>query len=111
MKNFLLKLKIALDRGKYWLAYLNFFMISFIAVSSMKQYSVFSFMQGRYWLSLLLVGSVIGMIILGWLDLKKLGTYQKEAEILADINPVWRKLFKNQEEILGRLDKIEKKNK
>lgn len=109
MKDFLIKLKIAMDRGKYWLSYVNFAMLLFIAVSSMKDYEYFTFLQGRYWLLILGFGTLVFITVLGYIDLKKLKTFQIESEIYAKINPVQQKIFANQDMILKRLDDIEKK--
>ncbi|MCK5234936.1 MAG: hypothetical protein KAJ88_04935 [Candidatus Aenigmarchaeota archaeon] len=109
MKTFLIKAKIAMDRGKYWLSYINFAMLLFIAVTSMKEYEYFSFLQGRYWLVLLGFGTLVFITVLGYVDLKKLKTYQVESEIYARINPVQQKIFENQDKILKRIEGLEKK--
>ncbi len=109
MKKFLIKAKIAMDRGKYWLSYINFAMLLFIAVTSMKEYEYFSFLQGRYWLVLLGFGTLVFITVLGYIDLKKLKTYQLESEIYAQINPVQQKVFENQDKILKRIEGLEKK--
>ncbi|MCK5373521.1 MAG: hypothetical protein KAJ20_04225 [Candidatus Aenigmarchaeota archaeon] len=109
MKTFLIKAKIAMDRGKYWLSYINFAMLLFIAVTSMKEYEYFSFLQGRYWLVLLGFGTLVFITVLGYIDLKKLKTYQVESEIYARINPVQQKIFENQDKILKRIEGLEKK--
>ncbi|MCK4808348.1 MAG: hypothetical protein KAS90_01875 [Candidatus Aenigmarchaeota archaeon] len=109
MKTFLIKAKIAMDRGKYWLSYINFAMLLFIAVTNMKEYEYFSFLQGRYWLVLLGLGTLVFITVLGYVDLKKLKTYQVESEIYARINPVQQKIFENQDKILKRIEGLEKK--
>ncbi len=109
MKQFLIKAKIAMDRGKYWLSYINFAMLLFIAVTSMKEYEYFSFLQGRYWLIFLGFGTLVFITVLGYIDLKKLKTYQVESEIYARINPVQQKVFENQDKILKRIEGLEGK--
>ncbi len=109
MKELLIKAKMAMDRGKYWLSYINFAMLLFISVTSMKEYDMFSFLQGRYWIFLLGFGTFIFITILGYIDLKKLKTFQLETEIYARINPVQQRMFDNQDKILKRIDGIEKK--
>lgn len=107
MDDKLIKAKIALDRGKYWMSYINFFMILFIATSALKGYPGLSFMSSRYWLIVLFVISFASLLFLGYIDIKFFGAYQKEVEIMSRINPVQQKLFRNQEEILRRLERIE----
>ncbi|MEA3229740.1 MAG: hypothetical protein U9P44_02390 [archaeon] len=109
MKEFLIKAKIAMDRGKYWLSYINFAMLLFISVTSMKQYEMFSFLRGWSWLFVLGLGTFVLITVLGYLDLKKLKTYQIESEIYAQINPVQKRIFENQDRIMRRLEDIEKK--
>ncbi|MFH1126621.1 MAG: hypothetical protein ABIG84_03155 [archaeon] len=111
MSEKLIKAKIALDRGKYWMSYLNFVIIIFIATASLKDYPALTFLRGRYWLLLLLIISLLSLAILGYLDLKVFGTYQKEIEVMARINPIQQKMLKNQQEILERLGKLERKEK
>lgn len=108
MKELLIKAKMSMDRGKYWLSYINFAMLLFISVTSMKNYEYFSFLQGRYWLVMLGLGTFVFITILGYIDLKKLKTFQIESEIYARINPVQQKMFSNQDKIMKRLDSIEK---
>lgn len=107
MKELLVKSKIVFDRGKYWLSYLTFFMLLFITVTNMKQYSYFEFMQGRYWFIILLFASILAMFLLGYVELKHLKTYQKEVEVLGKIDPNWQKSYKNQEKILEKLSELE----
>jgi len=107
MDDKLIKAKIALDRGKYWMSYLNFVMILFIATSALKEYPALSFMSSRYWLIVLFVLSFVSLLVLGYIDIKFFGAYQKEIEVMSRINPVQQKMFKNQEEILRRLERIE----
>ena len=109
MKELLIKGKMAMDRGKYWLSYINFAMLLFISVTSMKEYDVFLFLQGRYWIVLLGLGTFVFITILGYIDLKKLKTFQIESEIYARINPVQQRMFENQDKILERISGIEKK--
>ena len=104
----LIKAKMAMDRGKYWLSYINFAMLLFISVTSMKEYDVFSFLQGRYWIIVLGLGTFVFITILGYIDLKKLKTFQLETEIYARSNPVQQRMFDNQDKILKRIDGIEK---
>ncbi|MBW6462102.1 MAG: hypothetical protein K0B07_03595 [DPANN group archaeon] len=108
MKELLIKAKMAMDRGKYWLSYINFVMLLFISVTSMKQYEYFSFLQGRYWLIILGLGTFVFITILGYVDLKILKTFQIETEIYARINPVQQKMFDNQDKILDMISGIEK---
>ncbi|MCK5593798.1 MAG: hypothetical protein KAI18_01000 [Candidatus Aenigmarchaeota archaeon] len=108
MKELLIKAKMAMDRGKYWLSYINFAMLLFISVTSMKEYDMFSFLQGRYWIIVLGLGTFVFITILGYIDLKKLKTFQLETEIYARINPVQQRMFDNQDKILKRIDGIEK---
>lgn len=107
MDNKLIKAKIALDRGKYWMSYINFVMILFIATSAMKEYPGLSFISSRYWLLMLFIISLASLAVLGYIDIKFFGAYQKEIEVMSRINPVQQKLFRNQEEILRRLERIE----
>ncbi len=109
MKELLIKAKMAMDRGKYWLSYINFAMLLFISVTSMKEYDMFSFLQGRYWIIVLGLGTFVFITILGYIDLKKLKTFQMETEIYARINPVQQRMFDNQDNILKRISGIEKK--
>ncbi|NOQ56049.1 MAG: hypothetical protein GQ477_04560 [Nanohaloarchaea archaeon] len=111
MKEFLIKAKMAMDRGKYWLSYINFAMLLFISVTSMKEYDMFLFLQGRYWIVLLGIGTFVFITFLGYIDLKKLKTYQTESEIYARINPVQQKMFDNQDKILKKIASLEKKKK
>ena len=118
MKELLIKSKIVFDRGRYWLSYLTFFMLVFVTVTNLKSYSYFEFLQGRYWLIILLAASIIAMFLLGYVELKYLKTYQKEVEVLGSIDPNWQKSYKNDERILeklseleGRIDELSKKIK
>ena len=108
MKNTLVKIKIAMDRGKYWLSYVQFFMLLFVLVTSMKQYTTFSFLGSTDWLLSLTIITLIGLVVLGYIDLKILKTYQTESEIYARVNPIQKKMLDNQENMLKRLDKLEK---
>ena len=51
------------------------------------------------------------MLFLGYLELKHFKAYQKESEIYARLNPVQKRIFDNQENILKRLDDTEKECK
>ncbi|MCK5474621.1 MAG: hypothetical protein KAI53_04390 [Candidatus Aenigmarchaeota archaeon] len=108
MKNTLVKIKIAMDRGKYWLSYVQFFMLLFVLVTSMKQYTTFSFFRSTEWLGLLTIITLVGLVVLGYIDLKVLKTYQTESEIYARVNPIQKKMLDNQENILKQLDLLEK---
>ncbi len=108
MKDFLVKIKIAMDRGKYWLSYVQFFMLLFVLVTSMKQYTTFSFIGSTEWLLLLTVTTLVGLVVLGYLDLKVLKTYQTESEIYARVNPIQKKMLDNQENMRKQLDRLEK---
>ena len=108
MKELLIKAKMAMDRGKYWLSYINFAMLLFISVTSMKEYDMFSFLQGRYWIIVLGLGTFVFITLLGYIDLKKLKTFQMETEIYARINPVQQRMFDNQDNILKRISDVEK---
>jgi len=103
----LIKTKIVFDRGRYWLGYMTFLMMVFVTVTSMKEYSYFEFLRSWYWLAFILAGSVAGMFVLGYIELKHVKAYQKEAEIYAQINPVQKKIFENQERILKKLEELE----
>ena len=111
MKTFLLKIKIAMDRGKYWLSYVQFFMLLFVLVTSMKEYSLFSFLGSTEWLGILTITTIIGLIVIGYLDLKVFKTYQAESEIYANVNPIQKRMFDNQNKILERLERLENDNK
>lgn len=109
MKELFIKAKIVFDRGRQWIGYINFLMIVFITVASMKAYSSFEFLSSTYWLIFIILASFFLIGLIGWLEVKKFGTYQKEAEILGRINPNYRKLFKNQEKIMRELKELRKK--
>jgi len=109
MKEFLIKAKIVFDRGKYWLGYLTFLMMAFVTVTSMKQYDYFEFLRGGYWLVVVIAASFGFMLLLGYIELKHLGTYQKEIEVLSKINPIQQKVFENQDKILKKLSELENK--
>ncbi|NOR85925.1 hypothetical protein GQ473_07475 [archaeon] len=111
MKTFLVKLKIAMDRGKYWLSYVQFFMLLFVLVTSMKTYTTFSFLGSTQWLGILTIVTIIGLIVIGYLDLKVFKTYQAESEIYAHVNPIQKRMFDNQNKILEKLEQLENDNK
>ena len=111
MKTFFVKLKIAMDRGKYWLSYVQFFMLLFVLVTSMKQYSTFAFLKSTQWLGILTIITLVGLIVIGYLDFKIFKTYQAESEIYAKVNPIQKRMFDNQEKILERLENLEKSNR
>jgi type II secretory pathway component PulL len=106
MKELFVKAKIVFDRGRYWVSYLTFMMMLFVTVTNMKKYTYFQFLQGRWWLLILFLGSLLIILIAGYIELTKLGTYQKEAEIYARLNPVQRRILENQEKILKKLDEL-----
>ncbi len=110
IKDFFVKTKIALDRGRNWLAYLSFLMIVFVTVSSMTKYPIFSMFNGPEWIVVILISTLIGVTIIGYFDIVS-GVYGKEAEIVARINPVQSKLLKNQEDIIKRIENLERKLK
>jgi hypothetical protein len=103
VKDLLIKAKIVFDRGKEWIGYINFLMIVFITVASMKTYSTFSFLSSTYWLVAILVLSFLMIGVIGWLEIKLFGSYQREAEIRTNLNPVYQKILSNQEKILKEL--------
>jgi len=45
--------------------------------------------------------------IIGYIDFKK-GTFNAEVAMFMDLNPIWKKVFENQTEILKRLKELEK---
>lgn len=61
MRDLFIKTKIALDRGREWISYINFFLIVFIAVANLKQYSYFDFLQTRYWMIIILFLTFSGL--------------------------------------------------
>jgi len=63
-------------------------MMAFVTVTSMREYAYFEFLQGRYWLILLIAASIGFMLLFGYFELKYLKTYQKEIEVLSKINPI-----------------------
>ncbi len=109
MDDFLVKAKIVFDRGRNWVSYLMFLMMVFVTVTSMKEYSYFKFLGSRYWMIIVLAGSIVVILALGYIELRRSDIYQKEAEIYARINPVQKRIFDNQEKILEKLDEIEKR--
>jgi hypothetical protein len=111
MKDLFVKAKIVFDRGKQWIGYFNFLMIVFITVASMKAYTTFSFLSSTYWLIIIIIASFLLIALIGWLEVKKFGTYQKEAEILGRINPTFKRIFENQEKIMRDLKELKKKVK
>jgi hypothetical protein len=54
------------------------------------------------------IGSFLLIGLIGYLEVKKFGTYQKEAEILGKINPTYKRLFANQEKIMKELKELKK---
>ncbi|MBU1487687.1 hypothetical protein KKH56_06555 [bacterium] len=108
MKDLLVKGKIVFDRGRYWASYLTFMMMIFVTVSNMKEYAYFQFLQGRYWLIIIFLASLGIILLTGYIELTRLGTYQKEAEIYARLNPIQRKMLENQDNILKKLETIRK---
>ncbi|ODS39472.1 MAG: hypothetical protein A7316_11000 [Candidatus Altiarchaeales archaeon WOR_SM1_86-2] len=109
MKEFLIKTKIVFDRGKYWLGYVTFLMMAFVTVTSMKEYAYFEFLRGGYWLVIVIGAALGGMLLLGYIELKHLKTYQKEIEVLSKINPIQQKVFENHNKILNKLSELESK--
>lgn len=108
MKDLFIKAKIVFDRGKEWIGYLNFLMIVFITVASMKAYSTFTFLSSTYWIMAILIGSIALIGLLGYLEIKIFGTYQREAEIRTNLNPTYRKILENQEKTLRELRELKK---
>lgn len=106
MKEFLVKTKIVFDRGRYWTGYLTFMMMIFITVANMKEYSYFRFLAGRWWLVIIFLSSILLILIAGYVEIKLLGTYQKEQEIYSKLNPSQTKILENQEKILAILEEI-----
>ena len=111
MSDRFIKAKILFDRGRYWVNYLIFLMVVFVTATSMKQYEMFAFLSSSYWIAFVLLGSVLFMGVLGYIELHKLQTYQKEAEYLAKLNPVQARMLDNQDKIMKRLDRLEKARK
>ena len=109
MNEFWVKLKIVFDRGRGWVGYLTFLMMVFVTITSMKQYTYFEFLAGRYWMILVLCAGLALIFLLGYLEVRTLSLYQKEAEIYSRINPVQQKVFQNQKRILEKLAELEKK--
>lgn len=108
--DFIMKLKIAVDRGRIWVGYIQFFMLLFITVTSMKQYHIFNFIfVTPYWYIYIGVGAIISILFIGYADVKIFKTFQKETEIYAKINPVQKRLFENQNKIINLLKKGEEK--
>ena len=110
VKDFFVKAKMVLDRGKNWISYVNFLLLVFVAVSSLKQYPAFNFLKSRYWLFIFLGAAFVGVIVLGYIDLVFLKTHEAEYEIAARMNPVQRRMFKNQDEIIKKVNKLSKKH-
>ena len=108
MREFFVKTKIVFDRGKNWVSYLTFLMLIFVTITAMKEYPYFSFLSSWYWLAVFLLGSLAVVGFLGWLEMKGLRTWQKEREIYGRMDPVMNRLIENQEEILKKLNRLER---
>lgn len=104
----LIKLKIIFDRGRYWFGYSTVFMLMFVAVSSLKQYSYFSFLGAWYWLVCLFLLSLFMMLGIGYVEMKYTKTIQKESKIYTLRNPVFMELLDNQKIIIDKLNELKK---
>lgn len=107
MQKFLIKLKVALDRGRIWFGYVQFFMLIFITVASMNQFpALASLFSSTYWLILLGIGGTGAIVVFGYIDFKYLKTFQHENVLYARMNPVQQRIFDNQDKILAELAEI-----
>ncbi len=93
LKDFFAKVMVCLERGKYWISYLNFFMIVFLTVTSMREYQAFGFLRSAHWIVLIVLVAFIVVFFIGYLDIKR-GIYEKEKLVEAKINPVQKRIFK-----------------
>ncbi len=93
VKEFIAKAAIAFDRGKHWLSVLNFFMIVFLTVTSMKEYPAFSFLRSAYWIALIVLLACVFVMLIGYFDIKR-GVYKKELMVKARIDPVQQRVFR-----------------
>lgn len=108
IKEKLATILVALDRGRYWMAYVNFLLILFVAVSDLKQYEALKFLQDIHIVLALFAIAFVLVIIVGYIDLKK-GIYRKEAEVSAHMNPIQNKILRELQEIQKDVKELKKK--
>ena len=110
VKETLVKIKIVFDRGKNYISYITFFMMTFVTITAMKEYEMFSFLSSTLWFTIVFSISIFSIGFIGWLEMKGLKTWQKEREIYGRLDPVFEKLYNNQNKILAHLKKDEQKD-
>ncbi len=104
-KTLCVKCKIALDRGKLWISYSQFFMILYLFLKNISANQTFSFLQNDLLLILSMIGVLMVIVFIGWFDIVVLQLYQKECQQVASINPNWVKTHKKLNEIIEKLEK------
>lgn len=104
-RNKLVRWKIYLDRAKMYINYINFFMIIFLFVDSLKNYEFSKALVPNSTTGLLILIPIFFLIsvFFGYLD-TRLGIRSEESRQHSLKNPVMT-------EILDKLEKIEKKIK
>lgn len=110
LKEKLAILLVSLDRGRYWMAYVNFILILFVAVSDLKQYEALKFLGNISVILTLFAIAFVIVIVVGYLDLKK-GVYRKETEVSAHMNPVQSKILKELYEIQRDVKELKNRKK
>lgn len=110
IKTVLATLLISLNRGKYWLSSINFFLILFVAVSNFKQYESLKFLGNLYVLAVLFAVALVTLIVVGYIDLKK-GIYRKEAIVSAHLDPITSKILTELYEIQKDIKELKNRKK
>ena len=101
LRKFLIYSKLWIQRTMSWIAIINSGMILFLVLAKLQDYGVKIYISA--WFIPIYIGIIFLMILFGYLE-DRAGFYREEAKAAAKRNPYF-------EEIVKRLDKIEKKLK
>ena len=108
-KRTLIRWKVYIDRSKMYIGYIQFLLIIFVFINSLKDNPISQFVVERPLLAvpLILALFVVCSLILGYLD-SKLGFREEEITNHAHSNPVLRKIQLSIDELSVKVDKLDK---
>ena len=96
--------KIMWDRGKTWITYLQFMMILFLVVDKIKDLVWFKEISTTALLVISFIAVNVGIFAIGFIEIKLLGTFQKEMENRSKLNPIIVEQMRMLREILRKLE-------
>lgn len=97
--------KIYIDRARMYISYINFIMIAFIFINSIRDETLRSYIADYKWLiyPLVLIVFTAFSLILGRFD-TKLGLRKEELKNVSEENPVLMEILKDVKEIKEKVE-------